>query len=146
MAARFRLARVLELRTRLREQAQDDVARRAAELAEMRAREAAARRADLDARAAGQSALTGGVAGMDLLAWQAFAAAAEARVDTAARDVHAATEVLAQARDVLRVRRLQERQLERLRELAQARAAVVEARAEMIQQDDLALRQQASRR
>jgi flagellar export protein FliJ len=144
--ARFRLQRVLELRTRLREQAQDDVARRAADVAEMRARETAARRADLEARAAGQAALVGGVAGTDLLAWQAYAAAAEARVDKAVRDVQVATDVLMQARDVLRVRRLEERQLERLRERANARAAVVEARTDMIQQDDLALRQQATRR
>jgi flagellar export protein FliJ len=146
MAARFRLARVLALRTRLREQAEDEVARRAAELAAVRGREAAARRADLEARAAGQSALAGGVAGVDLLAWQAYAAAAEARVDAAVRDVQAATEALTQARDVVRVRRLEERQLERLRERTEARAAVVEARTEMIQQDDLALRQQATRR
>ena len=146
MAARFRLARVLELRTRLREQAQDDVARRAADLARVRLREAAARQADIDARAAGQTALAGGVAGTDLLAWHAYAAAAEARVDAAVRDVRAATEVLEQTRDVLRVRRLEERQLERLRERACARAAVVEARTEMIQLDDFALRQQATRR
>src|SRR4051794_698532 len=132
MAVRFRLARVLELRTRLREQAEDDVSRRAAEVAETHAREAAARRADLEARAAGQSALVGGVAGTDLLAWHGYAAAAEARVEKAIRDVYAATEVLTQARAVLRTRRLEERQLERLRERAEARAAVAEARTEMI--------------
>jgi flagellar export protein FliJ len=146
MAARFRLARVLELRTRLREQAQDEVARRAAEVAAVRAREAAARRADLEARMAGQSALAGGMPGNDLLAWQAYAEAASARVDAAVRDVRAAIDVLTTARDALRVRRLEERQLERLRDRAQARAAVVEARTEMIQLDDFALRQQATRR
>lgn len=146
MAAPFRLARVLELRTRLREQAEDDVARRAAELAALRMREAAARRADLEARAAGQAALGRGMAGVDLLAWQAYAEAATARIDAAVADVRAAGEVLLQAREVLRVRRLEERQLERLRERAQARAAVADARAEMVQLDDLALRQQAMRR
>jgi flagellar export protein FliJ len=146
MAARFRLARVLELRTRLREQAQDDVSRRAAELAALRAREAAARRADLEVRAAGASALGRGIAGVDLLAWQAYAEAAAARVDAAVRDVAAAGEVLLQARSVLRTRRIEERQLERLRDRAQDRAAVVDARAETIQLDDLALRQQATRR
>ena len=146
MAARFRLARVLELRTHLREQAQDDVARRAGELAAEHAREAAARRADLEARTAAQSALVGGMAGTDLLAWKAYAEAASARVDAAVRDVRKAAEVLTQARHVLRVRRIEERQLERLRDRAQARAAVVEARTEMVQLDDLALRQQATRR
>jgi flagellar export protein FliJ len=136
---RFRLERVLRLRTRHREEAADQHARARAALRAVEAGIAAARAAQAAARAAEEGAGRE-ITAADLLtcrAWEEAHAARERTLET--ERVRAADEV-ERRRLALLGRRRDERVLERLREHAVARHAADEARAEQIHLDELALR------
>ena len=121
MAAPFRLARVLGLRTRLRERAQEETRAAAATVAAARARVDAARAAQVSVRGAEQAAAASGLTGADLARFRAYERgmiiAEAALVEDGAR----CAEDLDRCRAALVDRRREERQLERLR----ARAAAV---------------------
>src|SRR5437899_8911950 len=72
MAAPFRLARVLGLRTRLRERAQEETRAAAAALAAARERIDAARAAQVSVRGAEEAAAASGLTGADLARLRAY--------------------------------------------------------------------------
>jgi flagellar export protein FliJ len=146
MALRFRLARVLRLRTQLRRQAQDEVARVQGDLATVRDKIAAARRAREENRTGEDSAVARGLTGEELTRWRSYERSLLAREQELARESARVAEELARCRDVLLTRRREERQLERLEERAREREDVAEERATMLLLDDLALRQRGERR
>ena len=143
---RFRLARVLRLRTQLRRRAQEEVARATAELAVLREQMAASRQTQEAGRAAAEAAVRAGTTGEELACWgryeQALAAREAALVVAAARlaDAHV------QARTLLLTRRREERQLECLRERALERHEAAEERTALNLVDDLVLRARTERR
>ena len=140
-AFRFRLARVLRLRTRLRERAQDEVAAAGARVAAIEAQIATLRRAWEEAHLAEEVAAVEGVVAADLAAVDAYRErlrGEEAFLVTAREQALAA---LADSRERLRRRRQEERQLERLGERAADRHAAVEAHAEAVLLDEIALRE-----
>jgi len=140
MAAPFRLARVLGLRTRLRERAQEETRAAAATVAAARARVDAARAAQVSVRGAEQAAAASGLTGADLARFRAYergmALAEAALVEDGAR----CAEDLDRCRAALVDRRREERQLERLRVRAEERHRAVEERAAAVLLDDLARR------
>ena len=140
MAAFFRLARVLGLRTRLRERAQEETRAAAAALAAARERIDAARAAQVSVRGAEESAAASGLTGADLARFRAYeqgmALAEAALVEDGAR----CAEDLDRCRAALVDRRREERQLERLRVRAEERHRAVEERAAAVLLDDLARR------
>src|SRR5436309_3100641 len=140
MAAPFRLARVLGLRTRLRERAQEETRAAAATVAAARARVDAARAAQVSVRGAEQAAAASGLTGADLARFRAYERgmiiAEAALVEDGAR----CAEDLDRCRAALVDRRREERQLERLRARAEERHRAVEERAAAVLLDDLARR------
>jgi flagellar export protein FliJ len=146
MASPFRLARLLRLRSQLRQQAQDEVA--ALQAAESRAVAArAAVRAAVDAtRDAELDGAAAGLTGAELAGFRTYERALRAREESLAVDVTHLSAALAEGRQALVGRRRQERQLELLEERAQDRARAEEARATTVLVDDLALRQRRGRR
>jgi flagellar export protein FliJ len=146
MAFRFRLARVLRLRSQLRRQAQDDVARTQATLVALGEEIAAVRRAQEATRAAEEAATRRGVSGAELVRWRTYEQALRERETALAAESVRVSRTLAEQREVLLGRRRQEKQLERLREKAADRAEAAEERATMVLLDDLALRQRSERR
>ena len=140
MAAPFRLARVLGLRTRLRERAQEETRAAAAAVAAARARVDAARAAQVSVRGAEQAAAASGLTGADLARFRAYERgmiiAEAALVEDGAR----CAEDLDRCRAALVDRRREERQLERLRARAEERHRAVEERAAAVLLDDLARR------
>jgi flagellar export protein FliJ len=146
MATRFRLARVLRLRTQLREQAQDALAHARSELAALHERAAAARAAQAEVRAREVAAAAAGMTGDAIGRHRDWERALRAREQAAmAAAVDAAAEV-ERRRTVLLARRQEERQLEILRERARERAEVEDERQTMVLLDDLALRRRSERR
>jgi flagellar export protein FliJ len=146
MAVRFRLARVLRLRSQLRRQAQDDVARTQAALVALGDEIAAVRRAQEASRAAEEAATRRGVSGAELVRWRTYERALREREMALAAERTRVGQTLAQQREVLLGRRRQEKQLERLREKAADREEAAEERATMVALDDLVLRQRSERR
>jgi flagellar export protein FliJ len=142
MAAVFRLARVLRLRTQLRERAQDDVARARAALAQVRDAITAARAAQEAVREAESARAAGGMTGDDLQRSRAYEAAERVREELLVQESTRLAEELVRLRDALLARRREERQLEVLRERAMERAEGEEERAAMQLLDDLALRRE----
>jgi flagellar export protein FliJ len=142
MAARFRLGRVLRLRTQLRKLVQDEVALLGASLAAVRARIEEAERAQVVLHEEAARTLCGdGMTGADLArlgTWGQALAAREAAL--VAEGEHMAAAIV-RGREELVARRREERKLERLRERALVRAQAEEARREALLLDDLALRQ-----
>ncbi|TMA57345.1 MAG: hypothetical protein E6J75_07855 [Deltaproteobacteria bacterium] len=140
MAAPFRLARVLGLRTRLRERAQEETRAAAAAVAAARARVDAARAAQVSVRGAEQAAAASGLTGADLARFRTYERgmiiAEAALVEDGAR----CAEDLDRCRAALVDRRREERQLERLRVRAEERHRAVEERAAAVLLDDLARR------
>jgi len=140
MAAPFRLARVLGLRTRLRERAQEETRAAAAALDAARAQLDAARRTQTSVRGAEAAAAAAGFTGADLARFRAYeqglALAEAALVEDGAR----LSDDLGRCRTALVERRREERQLERLRERAEERHRVAEERAAAALLDDLARR------
>ena len=140
----FRLARVLRLRTQLRERAQDETARARAAL--VAAHEAlAAARATRDAACAAGTAALDGLTGAELWRFRAFEEESRTREQRLALSARLADEVV-RRRQALLARQREERQLERLRERAREREEVPEERATMVLLDDLALRRRSERR
>jgi len=140
MSVRFRLARVLGLRTRLREQAQDTVQESAAALAAAGERIDAARAVQESVRAAEDASAATGIRGADLArsrAYEAGLALEEAALVAAQARL---AEDLERCRAVLIERRREERQLERLRERAEERSRVAGERAAAVLLDDFARR------
>jgi flagellar export protein FliJ len=146
MALRFRLARVLRLRTQLREQAQDQVARAHARLATFRERIVASRRQQEATRAAEEAAAGEGFTGEELARWRTYEQRLLEQEQALARESARVAEELARCRQALVARRREERQLERLRARARAREESAEERATMLLLDDLALRARGERR
>ena len=141
----FRLARVLRLRTQLRERAQDETARARAAL--VAAHEAlAAARATRDAACAAETAALDGLSGVEFGWFRAFEEGSRAREQWLARESARLAEEVVRRRQRLLARRREERQLERLRERARERDEVREERATMVLLDDLALRRRSERR
>jgi flagellar export protein FliJ len=140
MALRFRLARVLGLRTRLRRLAEDDVARTSARLAALDEEAAGARRAGEECRRATEAAVQAGLTGEDLGRWGTWEASLRAREAALVEEGRQVAETLARGRETVRARRRDERQIERLRERAAARADAEEARGEDRLLDELARR------
>ena len=140
----FRLARVLRLRTQLRERAQDETARARAAL--VAAHEAlAAARATRDAACAAGTAALDGLTGAELWRFRAFEEESRTREQRLALSARLADEVV-RRRQALLARQREERQLERLRERAREHEEVPEERATMVLLDVLALRRRSERR
>jgi len=147
MGVRFRLARVLRLRTQLREQAEDELARVRAELAALRAQVADARAARLATRAAEEEAAAGAVlTGAQLAEYRGYEAAIDAREVALERKSAETATAVGTARDALLTRRREERQLERLAERTETAAAADEAHRMDTLLDELALRARRERR
>jgi flagellar export protein FliJ len=144
MPTRFRLARVLRLRTQLRRAVQDEVTLLGAELASLRAQADTMRARQGAVHDAVEQALAGGgTTGGDLLRWGAWQQALAARESALAVDGERVAQAIARGREELLVRRREERKLERLRERAGARAVAEVARQEALLLDDLALRRRS---
>jgi len=136
----LRLARVLRLRTQLRERAQDETARARAAL--VAAHEAlAAARATRDAACAAGTAALDGLTGAELWRFRAFEEESRTREQRLARESARLADEVVRRRQALLAR-----QRERLRERAREREEVPEERATMVLLDDLALRRRSERR
>jgi len=145
MAVRFRLARILRLRTQLRRLAEDEVARTGARLAALHDDVAAVRRTQEAARAAAETAVRGGLTGAELHRWGQWDDALHARESVLTDESARVAEELVGRRGELVARRRDERQLERLGERAAARGRVEEERASGRLVDELALRRHGRR-
>lgn len=146
MPTPFRLARLLRLRTQLREQAQRELGVRQAALAALDGAIAAARADEDAARADAGGAVARGASGRAVALAFGYAEAQAARVlALAARRVTAAAAVEEQRRRVI-ARRREEEQLARLQARARERARAAEAHAEALFLDELALGRRAGER
>jgi flagellar export protein FliJ len=137
MAAPARLARLVRLRTRLREQAAAELRRHVARVAALDRELAAVRAAEDETR--GRAARGDGSGAAVVLAWtyaDALARRAAALSEERARSLASAEE----ARAAVRERRRAEEQLARLTARAEARAAEAAAREHGRTLDELALR------
>jgi flagellar export protein FliJ len=144
MPKAFRLARVLRLRSQLRQQAQEQVGQILAAIAAAR-REAAALRRQAEAeRAREEAVLMEGMTADALRERRAFEATLAARETQLGQAVSQMTVSLAQAREVVAARRREERQLERLAEQARERHQADEMHADAELLDELVLARRAS--
>ena len=141
MQVRYRLARVLGVRTQLRKLVQDEVALLGARLAGLHEREAVARRAQEEAHAAVEAATRAGVTGEELVRWGRYEATLAARAAALALESAQVAETIVCRREELLERRRDERKLELLRERAETHQQAAEAQAEAVVIDDAALRQ-----
>ena len=142
----FRLARVLRLRSQLRQQAQDEMARARAALDAVREQIAAARVSQDLAREAETAAAAIGLTADELLRFRAFEDSERAREQQLELESKRLADEVVQRHEILLTRRREERQLEVLRERASERTEAEEERAAMLLLDDLALRRQEERR
>jgi flagellar export protein FliJ len=138
--AGFRLARVLRLRTQLRERARDDFGRARAALGAARERAAAVRATDDAASAAEAAAAAAGTTVDELLRFRRFSAATRARGAVLAAEVAELTGEVVRRRNALVARRREERQLEILREHARDRDEAAAERAAAVLLDELSMR------
>jgi flagellar export protein FliJ len=136
----FRLARVLRLRTQLRERAQEDVAQGAVALAGAKSALAEVQAAADSALATEAAAATGGITGEDLHRSRAWASALAAREQELKQETSRLADVLQRLRATLVARRREERQLEILREQVNDRQQEAEERTTATLLDDLARR------
>jgi flagellar export protein FliJ len=136
----FRLARVLRLRSQLREQARDEHVRARAALAAVRERMAAARAVEERTAAAEAAATARGTTGADLARVRHFAAAARARAAALAAEAAGLAANVVRRREALLARRREERQLEILRDRARERSDARAERAAMVLLDELSMR------
>jgi len=146
MPLRFRLARVLRLRTQLRERTQEELAEARAKLTALRERLAAARAERLETRRAEDAAMCRGVTGAELTTFRAWDAAQATREEALAAESVRLTEAVTERREAVVARRREERQLERLRERAAERHEVENERVEAALLDELARRAREERR
>jgi flagellar export protein FliJ len=142
----FRLARVLRLRTQLRERAQEEVAETRAALARVREAIGAARVRQAAARRAEEAAAVAGITGEEMRRFRAWERAERVREQALAAEAARLAHALVRRREMLVARRREERQLEILRERAAERHSAAEERATMVLLDDLARRRQAEGR
>jgi flagellar export protein FliJ len=142
----FRLARVLRLRSQLRQQAQDEMARARAALDAVREQIAAARVSQDLAREAEAAAAAIGLTADELLRFRAFEDRERAREQQLELESKRLANEVVQRHEVLLTRRREERQLEVLRERASDRMEAEEERSAMLLLDDLARRRQEERR
>ncbi len=146
MAFRFRLARVLRLRSQQRQQAQEALRRALDDVARVDAAIAAARAAGEHTRAQEDAAADDGMfTGADLLRWRTHEAAALASERVLQRERIGLMQTLERRREDVTLRRREERQLERLREKGLAQALADEERTTAAQLDELALRARPER-
>jgi flagellar export protein FliJ len=138
MVDAHRLDRLRRLRTRLREHASEELARRVAVLAGIEAELAHVRRAEDETRA-GVAATLGDGSGGAALAW-AYADGLARRATVLAATRVRSRDAVQAARDEVRARRREEEQLDRLAERQAARAMDVARRAAATALDELALR------
>jgi len=144
MATGFRLARVLRLRTQLRRQAQEQVGQMVAAMNEAR-REIAAVHGQADAeRTREEAALVKGLPVEALREGRAWERALGVRAARLGEGLQAMGVTLARARELVALRRREERQLERLAEQARERQQVREARAEAVLVDEIVLARRAA--
>jgi len=142
----FRLARVLRLRTQLRERAQEEVAEARAALTHVREAIGTARARQGAARLAEAAAAATGITGEELRRFRTWEHAERAREQALAAEAGRLAGDLAERREALVARRREERQLELLRERAAERHTAAEERATMVLLDDLTRRRQAEGR
>lgn len=140
MTFKFRLGRVLRVRTQLRQQAQDQMDRTRAALVTLEQRIAAVQASQAEARAAEEAAIANGCRGADLARWRSFEAAAAARERVLVRDKERLLAQLEREREALVAQRQEERKLERLEERARDRFDADAAREDARLLDELALR------
>lgn len=146
MAFRFRLARVLRLRSQQRRQAQEALRRAFDDVARIDAAIAAARAAGEETRALEDAAAAVGVfTGAELLRWRTHEAASLANERVLLRERETLMAVLERRREEVTLRRREERQLERLREKGLAQAMADEERTTAALLDELALRERPER-
>lgn len=145
MTFQFRLGRVLRVRTQLRQQAQEQVARTRTALAALEQQIAAVQASQAAARAAEDAAIAGGCSGADLARWRSFEAAAAARERVLRRDREQLAAQLEREREALLAQRQEERKLERLEERARDRFDADVAREDARLLDELALRGRGER-
>src|SRR5262245_21935103 len=132
MATRFRLARVLRLRTQLRRQAQEQVGQIVAAMTGAR-REISAMHGQADAaRAREEGARAAGLRAGGLREGRAWEGVLKVRVARLGEGLQAMGATLARARELGALRRREERQLERLAEQAREQQQAYEARAEAV--------------
>lgn len=146
MADRFRLTRILRLRTQLRERAQDDMAKVRNELGVVRDAIFRSRTRQTENRRAEAAVAAAGMTGDDLARFRAYDAGERLREDALRAEGARLVHELVRRREALVARRREERQLEVLRERAEDRAEAVEEHAAAVALDDLARRRQAERR
>lgn len=145
MTFQFRLARVLRLRTQLRQQSQEQVARTRTALAALEQQIATLQASQAEARAAEDAAIGGGCSGADLARWRTFEAASAARERVLLREKAQLLTQLEREREALLVQRQEERKFERLEERARDRHEAEVARADARLLDELALRAMGER-
>jgi flagellar export protein FliJ len=143
MAFRFRLGRVLALRTQLRKLVQDEVALLGGQLSRLREDVAAAQEAERSARATAEAQARVGLSGEELRRWEAYERALAGREAALAEESARVAEAIVRGREELLTRRREERKLEHLEERARGRFVAEEARQEALLLDDLARRQRA---
>ncbi len=141
MTPRFRLARVLGVRTQLRRVIQDEVALLGAQLAGLRTRVAEARAAQAQVQHAVETATGVGVTGAELRQFGMYERALAGRETVLVAESLRVAEAIARGREELLARRRDERKLERLRDRAEVRAQQEEARQEALLIDDHVMRQ-----
>ena len=140
MAGTFRLARVLRLRTQLRERAQAEVAVVRTALASVWEQVEVTQAAQAASRAAEEAVARTGMTAGELQRFRGYERAERAREDALSREGERLLDELARRRDVLVERRREERQLELLRERARERDEEARERAAMVLVDELAVR------
>ncbi len=136
----FRLARVLRVRSQLREQAQDALIRARAELAAIAERMQALHAAELHARATASEVATAGCTAEDLVRFEVYAARLVALRERLKGDSARIQDEVRVRREALLMRRREERQLEKLAERAAERETSAEEHATALLLDDLARR------
>ncbi|HZP41941.1 MAG TPA: hypothetical protein VFD84_10580 [Candidatus Binatia bacterium] len=146
MADRFRLTRILRLRTQLRERAQEEMAATRTALAGVRDAIVRSRTRQVENRRAEAVVAAVGMTGADLARFRAWDVGERRREERLVAEAARLAHELVRLRDVLVARRREERQLEVLRARARERAEAAEERAAAVALDDLARRRQAERR
>jgi flagellar export protein FliJ len=146
MVDRFRLARILRLRTQLREQVQEEVAKIRAELGAVREAIFRSRTRQTENRRAEAAVAAAGMTGADLARFRAYDEGERLREEMLRAEGARLAHELVRRRETLLARRREERQLEVLRERATDRVEAMEEHAAAVALDDLARRRQAERR
>lgn len=144
--ARFRLERVRRLREQFRRQAEGAVGEVQTKIAANAAVIAAARAAQLDSHQAANARLLAGTTVAEITLWTRYEASLVDQEAEAKRIAQRLQQELQVRRTALTKARLEERKIDRLRELWTARQATAAQRTADRMLDELALRQHAMRR